>query len=303
MSEAVMEASGVQVRHGDLVAVRDLSVSLEPGRLTGLIGPDGAGKTSAIRALTGLQPPAVGEILLSGRPLGGSRDRLASLIGYMPQRFSLYVDLTVEENIAFFARLHGVGRLQRRVGSLLSKMGLARFRRRLAGNLSGGMKQKLALLCVLVHEPSLIIMDEPTTGVDPLSRRELWRILGELAAESMSILVATPYLDEAERCHEVLLMHRGRTILEGDPSAMVEGLEHPVYDVPTGDAFSLKTDLQRQDWVRTVQTFGNRLHLTCRDPADGVTDVSRRLSRMGVEAEVERARPSLEDVFIEAVHG
>lgn len=299
--EPILVASDVAVRYGDVRGLEDFSVSLWPGRLTGLIGPDGAGKTTAIRALVGLQRPSEGTLHLGGLPLGSSRDLMASMIGYMPQRFSLYVDLTIDENIAFFARLHGVRGGHQRVDSLLESMGLMAFRRRLAGQLSGGMKQKLALLCVLVHEPSLIIMDEPTTGVDPVSRREFWKILGELASRDMSILVATPYLDEAERCHDVLLMHQGATILRGDPDAMVTDVHHTVFEIIAPDPFGLRQRLGGQGWIRTAQAFGNSLHVTCRDPDEGISRVRGRLERMGEEARVSHARTSLEDVFIEAV--
>ncbi len=299
----VLSAEDVSVRYGRIEALRGFSVVLERGRLTGLIGPDGAGKTTAIRAMVGLLAPSSGSIDLAGSPLGSSRARLARTVGYMPQRFSLYVDLTIDENITFFARLHGTKGERDQHDSLLHKMGLAPFRRRLAGKLSGGMKQKLALLCVLVHEPSLIIMDEPTTGVDPVSRREFWRILGELASQGMSILVATPYLDEAERCHEVLLMHEGNTILRGDPDDLVRTASRAVFEVPSTDTFSLKQAIQSKPWVRTAQAFGSSLHLTCTDPATNAASVDRLLASTGVAATATRVEPTLEDVFIEAVMG
>jgi len=300
-SPPVLEARGLAVAYADHVALAGFDVRLERGRLTGLIGPDGAGKSTAIRALCGLVPHHEGEVSLDGVVPDRPRPALARLVGYMPQRFSLYKDLTVRENIAFFARLHGVGRSRERERDLLVKMGMDRFTGRLAGRLSGGMKQKLALLCVLVHEPSLVIMDEPTTGVDPASRREFWRILGELTAQGMAILVATPYLDEAERCHEVLLMHEGRTMLRGDPDDLVAALERPVFAVPTADPFVLKRRLASADWVRTAQAFGDRLHLTCEDGNEDEESVSRRLALEGLAETAREVSPTLEDVFIERV--
>ncbi len=303
----VLEARGVEVRYAGArgrAALQGFDVDIVPGRLTGLIGPDGAGKSTAIRALCGLIRPSAGSMLLTGRPISESRERLSSLIGYMPQRFSLYTDLTIHENIAFFARIHGRRLDRERRDGLLARMGLGGFGSRLAGRLSGGMKQKLALLCVLVHEPSLIIMDEPTTGVDPVSRREFWKILGELAAGGMAILTATPYLDEAERCHEVILMHEGRAILRGDPEEMVRGLGRPVFAIAAqGNAFRLRQAVGVLDWVRSVQVFGGLLHLVSADPSDGADDVERRLAAHGIDVRATAIRPTLEDVFIDRVTG
>ncbi len=297
----LLSARGLEVGYGGRTALAGFDVDLLEGRLTGLIGPDGAGKSTAIRAMCGLVRPGGGTIEIEGGPLTNARKRLARLVGYMPQRFSLYTDLTIDENIVFYARLHGVRLDRTRHAELLEKMGLERFGGRLAGKLSGGMKQKLALLCVLVHEPRLIIMDEPTTGVDPVSRREFWKILGGLAAQGMSILVATPYLDEAERCHEVLLMHEGATILRGEPDALVARIGRPIFEIPTDDAFAFKQRLEPLAWVRSVQVFGSRLHLTSEDEADTAGDVSVRLRSAGIEAVVSDSQPTLEDVFIDRV--
>ena len=297
----LLSARGLEVAYGGRTALSGFRVDLVESRLTGLIGPDGAGKSTAIRAMCGLVRPDAGTLEIEGGAEGTVRRRLARLVGYMPQRFSLYTDLTIDENNVFYARLHGVRLDPRRHAGLLEKMGLERFGGRLAGKLSGGMKQKLALLCVLVHEPRLIIMDEPTTGVDPVSRREFWKILGELASQGMSILVATPYLDEAERCHEVLLMHEGATILRGEPDALVGTLGRTIFEVPADDAFSLKQRLEPLGWIRTVQVFGSRLHLTCEDASDTEREVAERLRLEGIAGRVDAAQPTLEDVFIEQV--
>lgn len=299
----LLVARDLTVGYGERIVLEGFGVTLLPGRLTGMIGPDGAGKSTAIRALCGLLKPRAGRIEIEGEVPKRTRKRMARLVGYMPQRFSLYTDLTIDENIVFYARLHGVRIGRQRHDELLAKMGLESFGGRLAGKLSGGMKQKLALLCVLVHEPRLLIMDEPTTGVDPASRREFWRILGELAAQGLGILVATPYLDEAERCHEVMLMHEGRTILRGDPHTLVANLVHPIFDIPAGDGFALKQALEGLGWVRTVQVFGNRVHLTSEEPADDAAAVASRLAAAGIEARVDPTPANLEDVFIDAVMG
>jgi ABC-2 type transport system ATP-binding protein len=299
----LLVARDLTVGYGERIVLEGFGITLLPGRLTGMIGPDGAGKSTAIRALCGLLRPRAGRIEIQGEVPRRTRKRMARLVGYMPQRFSLYTDLTIDENIVFYARLHGVRIGRQRHDELLAKMGLESFGGRLAGKLSGGMKQKLALLCVLVHEPRLLIMDEPTTGVDPASRREFWRILGELASQGLGILVATPYLDEAERCHEVMLMHEGRTILRGDPHTLVNDLVHPIFDIPAGDGFALKQALEGLGWVRTVQVFGNRVHLTSEEPADDAASVASRLAAAGIEARVDPTPANLEDVFIDAVMG
>jgi len=207
-------------RYGGTTAVRELSLSIERGEMFGLIGPDGAGKTTTIRLICGLLQADTGVARVLGVDPVRDHRRLADSVGYLSQRFSLYGDLSTDENIAFFAEIHGVSDYVSRRDRLLEMTQLAPFRSRLADRLSGGMKQKLALACTLVHEPALIVLDEPTTGVDPVSRREFWKLLSEFLSQGITIVMATPYLDEAERCSRVALLHDGRLLACDRPGAL-----------------------------------------------------------------------------------
>ena len=212
--------SHVSKRYGGTEAVRDLSFNVARGEMFGLIGPDGAGKTTTIRMLCGLIHPDAGEIRVLGHDPVRAHRRVTGDVGYLSQRFSLYGDLSIDENIAFFADIHGIANYGARRDRLLELTQLAPFRHRLADRLSGGMKQKLALACTLVHEPKVLLLDEPTTGVDPVSRRELWKLLSQFLASGITILLSTSYLDEAERCSRVALLHEGRQVAIGEPGAI-----------------------------------------------------------------------------------
>ena len=303
--EVVVE--GLVKRFGALVAVDGVSFSVESGEMFGLIGPDGAGKSSTLRAILGLHPADGGTVRTCGHEPVRERRALSSKVGYLAQRFSLYGDLSVDENIAFFARVHDVGGWKARRDELLDLLRMTPFRERLAERLSGGMKQKLALACTLIHTPRLLVLDEPTTGVDPVSRRDFWRILAKLRREGMTILVTTPYLDEAERCSRVALMDRGRflaldapeTLRRGEPGTMLELVVRPVRRA--------REILLGAAGVRGVLLFGERVHATlpavAPDRADGELDRLTRLLR-GNGVEVDAARvvlPSLEDVFVARV--
>ena len=217
---AAIELSGVTRRYGPTVALDSLSMQVQRGEMFGLIGSDGAGKTTAIRLMCGLLRADAGEIrVLSQDPVREHRS-VTERVGYLSQHFSLYGDLTIDENVAFFAEIHGMRHYGSRRDQLLELTQLTPFRGRLAGRLSGGMKQKLALVCTLVHEPELILLDEPTTGVDPVSRREFWKLLSEFLSAGITIVMSTPYLDEAERCHRVALLHNGRLLACDEPSAL-----------------------------------------------------------------------------------
>ena len=214
---AAIQFSGVTKRYRTTPALDGVSFDVERGEMFGLIGSDGAGKTTAIRLMCGLLRVDAGEVRVLGRDPVREHRPVTERVGYLSQRFSLYGDLTVDENIAFFAEVHGVRHYERRRDQLLAMTQLVPFRTRLADRLSGGMKQKLALVCTLVHEPELLLLDEPTTGVDPVSRREFWKLLSEFLSEGITILMSTPSLDEAERCTRVALLHDGRLLASDDP--------------------------------------------------------------------------------------
>jgi ABC-2 type transport system ATP-binding protein len=304
MGEAVVEVTGLVRRYGDLVAVDDVSFAVEKGEMFGLIGPDGAGKTTTLRVILGLLQSHGGRVRTCGLDPWTETRELSKRIGYLSQRFSLYGDLTVSENVAFFADIHGVRKSNARGDDLLDMLRMAPFRDRLADRLSGGMKQKLALACTLIHTPQLLVLDEPTTGVDPVSRRDFWKILAQLQRDGLTLLVTTPYLDEAERCQRVALMDRARILNVSTPDAvraqadgsMVEILAHP-----KRRAIEL---IAKNAEVRDVEAFGERVHVTL--PHLDAQAAGAWADQMAVELgaqglEVLSARPiphSLEDVFI-----
>ena len=217
---AAIELSGVTKRYGSTQALNALTLQVQRGEMFGLIGSDGAGKTTAIRLMCGLLRAHSGDVRVLGHDPVREHRRVTERVGYLSQHFSLYGDLTIDENVAFFAEIHGVRQYGRRRDQLLDLTQLTPFRARLADRLSGGMKQKLALACTLVHEPELILLDEPTTGVDPVSRREFWKLLSEFLSAGLTIVMSTPYLDEAERCSRVALLHDGRLLACDEPSAL-----------------------------------------------------------------------------------
>jgi len=217
---AAIEVTNVTKRYGATEALSAVTIDVQRGEMFGLIGSDGAGKTTTIRLMCGLLRTDAGTVRVLGYDPVSEHRAVTERVGYLSQRFSLYGDLTIDENIAFFAEIHGVRDYQRRRDQLLEMTQLTPFRARLADRLSGGMKQKLALACTLVHEPELILLDEPTTGVDPVSRREFWKLLSEFLSRGITILMSTPYLDEAERCSRVALLHEGRVLACDEPSRL-----------------------------------------------------------------------------------
>jgi ABC-2 type transport system ATP-binding protein len=294
----------VTKRYGSVTALREAAFSVSRGEMFGLIGPDGAGKTTTIRLLCGLIAPTSGAVRVLGRDPVREHRAITGSVGYLSQRFSLYGDLSIDENIAFFAEIHGVSDYGARRDRLLAMTQLAPFRARLAERLSGGMKQKLALACTLVHEPDLLLLDEPTTGVDPVSRREFWKLLSEFLADGLTILMATPYLDEAERCSRVALLHEGRVLAVERPAdlqgSLAGGLVEVVADPPRGALRALAA----APGVVDVQSFGDRAHVRLRAaPApDAIEALGAELSARGVHVTSIRAiRPGLEDVFIEMI--
>jgi ABC-2 type transport system ATP-binding protein len=304
MHTAALELNGVTKRFGVTEAVAGVSYTINCGEMFGLIGPDGAGKTTTIRLLCGLLKADGGAIRVLGNDPVRQHHAVTTKVGYFSQKFSLYGDLTIDENIAFFAEIHGVSNYRDRRNRLLDMMQLTPFRTRLAERLSGGMKQKLALACTLVHEPEIILLDEPTTGVDPVSRREFWRLLSEFLSQGITIFMATPYLDEAERCSRVALMSQGRILALDDPNALRTAFPDDLLEL-VADKQDIAAQIVGSDpEVRDVQAFGERLHV--RVPRGSGEASAARLaaacSQAGVRIFSLRAVPaSLEDVFIDRV--
>jgi len=304
MTSAALELNGVTKRFGGTEAVRGISYAVNPGEMFGLIGPDGAGKTTTIRLLCGLLRPDGGQIRILGKDPVKDHYAITKKVGYFSQKFSLYGDLTIDENIAFFAEIHGVSHYKDRRNRLLDMMQLTSFRTRLADRLSGGMKQKLALACTLVHEPEIILLDEPTTGVDPVSRREFWRLLSEFLSQGITIFMATPYLDEAERCSRIALMSQGRVLALDAPTALRTGFPDDIIEVLADPQDAAEQLIRRDPAVRDIQTFGERLHVRVpRGSADAaVARLSLACGPAGVRvASMRRVPASLEDVFIDRV--
>ncbi len=290
-----LEARGLVKRFAGAEALRDLSFSVAHGELFGLVGPDGAGKTTIIRALAGLLVPDQGTARVLGQdPRAGGEVREA--LGLMPQQYSLYRDLTVAENLRFFSRLYALPTdlYRQRTQRLLALTRLDRFTGRRADALSGGMYKKLALACALLHEPRVLLLDEPTNGVDPVSRRELWELLAELVEGGMTVLVSTPYMDEAERCGRVALVHRGRLLLEGEPGALLAGLEDETYEVVGGDRDVVEAALAARPEVTGASPAGSRLRISAQRGSRG--PVGAALGPLG--AELVPVMPSFEDLFL-----
>jgi ABC-2 type transport system ATP-binding protein len=307
----MQESAAIAVR--DLVrsfpgvkAVDRLSFEVNYGEIFGLVGPDGAGKTTTMRILAGVLLPDSGSVEVAGFDVVRNPERVKQEISYMSQRFGLYEDLTVDENIRFYAEVFGVKRAMYRERSerLLQAADMQQFRERLAGKLSGGMKQKLGLICALIHTPRVLLLDEPTNGVDPVSRRDFWKILYSLLDEGVAILTSTAYLDEAERCHRVALVHEGRLLFCDQPNALKEKLRNKVIAISTADPRGARTAIEKVEGVRSVVLVGDGIHLLVEDAARAMPVLRQRMdaARVGY-ASVEAVTASLEDVFVNAVEG
>jgi len=288
---------GLRKRYGDLLAVGGIDLDIGAGELFGLIGPDGAGKTSTFHVLSGVMAATEGTVDILGRPAREAREH----VGYLTQAFSLYADLSVDENLRYVGELRRMSPalIEARGRHYLSLFGLGPFRQRLAGRLSGGMKQKLALTCALVAEPEVLLLDEPTTGVDPVSRREFWDALVQLSAAGMTIVVATPYLDEAERCHRVALMHAGRLLDVETPAALRQRLGLERLEVRSPDLRRVEEALVGSPGLEDVQRFGDRLDVLTPDPEDGARRIRATLRAAAVPlTSVRSASPTLENTFV-----
>ncbi len=306
MSEAALSLRELTRRFGANAAVDRLSFEVAPGELFGIVGPDGAGKTTTLRMLAGVLRPTSGSAVIHGVDVAGDPEGVKPFIAYMAQQFGLYADLTVLENIHFYADLYRVPRAERpaRLERLFAFSNLGPFAGRLAGKLSGGMKQKLSLCCALIHHPKVLLLDEPTFGVDPISRRDLWLILHEMVAEGVTVVVSTSYLDEAERCDRVVFLHEGRVLAMDTPDRLLERLPGELLALEGSDPRRMREVVRELSGVLGVALFGNSLHVLLADGAQARAGVEEALARAGLRpdrAEVEE--PSLEDVFLHLVRG
>ena len=299
MTEFALTTEGLTKRFGETTAVDRLDFSVRRGEFFCIVGPDGAGKSTTIRVLSGIARPTSGRATILGFDLVREQEEIKKRLGYFSQKFTLYTDLTVDENIEFFAEIHGVRDFRKRREELLAFTRLEPFRKRLAEKLSGGMKQKLSLACTLVHTPDILLLDEPTTGVDPVSRRDFWKILVGLLGQGMTIILTTPYLDEAERGSRVALMHLGRFLIVDTPARIRATMKEPIFELVCSDNRRAQTVLRGLPGTVDVQAFGDRVHLIVRDAEADLGAALRRLGEEGIDV-VSRRRiaPSLENVFI-----
>ncbi len=303
MSELAIRTRDLGRAFGELWAVRGLDLEVRRGEIFGLVGPDGAGKTTTMRMLTGILAASEGEAEVAGFSIRGGEEHIKLRISYMSQRFGLYGDLSVEENLRFYADLYEVPRREREPleERLLGFSNLTPFRKRLARNLSGGMKQKLGLACALIHKPEILFLDEPTNGVDPVSRRDFWRILYAMLKEGVTIFVSTAYLDEAERCSRVGLMHRGRLIQCDTPQRLKLGMSGQLLELEIERPRAAREALAAEFGGQRVSLFGGTLHVHADDDADAEVAL-RILAQAGFVVHSKKLiTPSLEDVFIRYV--
>lgn len=296
-----IRTEGLTKSFSDLTAVDGLTLTVAEGELFALVGPDGAGKTTTMRLLTSIMEPTSGEAWVAGHDIVKEAEAIKEKIGYMSQKFGLYPDLTVLENIEFYADIYGVPTegMKEEIDRLLGFSNLTPFTRRLAGNLSGGMKQKLGLACALIHTPKVLFLDEPTNGVDPASRRDFWRILYQLLREKVTIFVSTAYLDEAERANRVGLMHNGKLLAVGTPDEVKNLMAGTILEVRSSEPRKA-TDLLRKQLIgESVGLFGDRVHILTQTPDITIADAERVLTQAGLKLIRARAvEPSLEDVFV-----
>ena len=289
---------------GPLVAVRDVSLEVRRGEIFGVLGPNGAGKSTTIRMLCGILDPTGGTGTVVGFDIARDAERIKQHIGYMTQRFSLYEDLTVIENLRFYAGIYGVERARRprRISEALEQVGLGERQTQLAGTLSGGWKQRVALACATIHEPPLLFLDEPTAGVDPVSRREFWERIYEITARGTTAVMTTHYMDEAERCHRLAFIFRGELLDVGTPEEIVDRRRLRVAELEVEEAEEAAATLRARDEVEEVAHYGRRLRLATRQGVDPVDLIRRVLAARGLSAEAPREiRPTVEDAFVAMV--
>ncbi|MBN1254598.1 MAG: ABC transporter ATP-binding protein [Deltaproteobacteria bacterium] len=297
---ALIQVRGLHKRFGDGDAVQGVDLSIEKGEIFGLIGPDGAGKSTLIRMLAGILEPTEGEISLRGINVVKNYEEARSIVGYMPQTFGLYGLLTVEENLRAVARIHGVLRaeFQKRIKRLYQFSGLGPFRDRRATQLSGGMRQKLGLSCVLVHQPPILLLDEPTVGVDPVSRREFWDILHSFSAQGTTILISTPYLEEAERCHRIAFLHEGRILETLDPRELRTRFPYATCDIYAPDMRKLLMHLKERLKPPVAFLSGDHIHLICDKKAVSSGKLERAVKKLSPKgSQLKETPPTVQDLY------
>jgi ABC-2 type transport system ATP-binding protein len=302
MSDLVIETHHLERRFGDLVAVRDVSLAVRRGEIFGVLGPNGAGKSTTIRMLCGILDPTGGGGTVVGHDIEKEAEKIKQSIGYMTQRFSLYEDLTVIENLRFYAGIYGIARVDRaaRVERSLERVGLGSRRDQLAGTLSGGWKQRVALACATVHDPPLLFLDEPTAGVDPVSRREFWEEIHALSARHTTALLTTHYMDEAERCHRLAFIFRGTLLDVGTPDEIVARRNLRIAEIDVEDATAAAERLRASPEVDEVAHYGHSLRIATKGGADPLAVA--RAALPGVELEEAReVRVTVEDAFVAMV--
>ncbi len=303
--ELAIVARGVTKAFGRIVAVDHVDLDVPAASVYGFLGPNGSGKSTAIRVLSGLLTPTEGEIEVLGLRIPEETEALRRRIGYMTQRFSLFTDLTVRENLEFLAAVHDLPKKQAgaRVGALLEQYRLGDRRDQLAETLSGGERQRLALAGAVVHEPELLFLDEPTSAVDPESRRDFWEKLFELADAGATILVSTHYMDEAERCHRLAILHRGALVADGTPDDLTRALRGRTVEVRSPDPRAARRTIATAAGVVSVAQIGNDLRVLVAERVDGERRIAEAIARAGLSAEVVPTAPSLEDVFVAVTRG
>ena len=305
MTDFSIKVKSLTKKFGDFTAVDGVSFEVGRGSIFGFLGANGAGKSTTIRMLCGLLDPTAGTATVGGFDVGREPERVKRVIGYMSQKFSLYEDLTVVENIRFFGGVYGLAKkaVEARLPWVLGMAGLKGRERSLTRTLSVGWKQRLALGCAVLHEPEIVFLDEPTGGVDPASRRRFWELINELSERKVTVFVTTHYLDEAEYCNDIRLIHAGRIVAAGSPRELKDKvIRNPILEVATDRAVDALEVLQKEPWVLETSIFGTSLHVSVADEEEGRRLVRERLAREGIVTQrVDRIVPSLEDVFIHKI--
>jgi len=298
-----LEIDGVSFSFGKKKVLKDITFNVEKGETYGLVGPDGAGKTTLIRLFCGLLAPDEGSCSVLGMDSVKDKKNMIKKIGYLSQRFSLYGDLTISENMNFFAEIHGLRKFKQKKKELLEFMGIEKFSKRRADRLSGGMKQKLALACTLIHTPEIIFLDEPTNGVDPVARREFWKILKTVSDDGVSVVISTPYLDEAGKCDKVCFMNEGQIIEKGAPDELKNKFSGTIAEIVTQNSRSNFETVRKINGVSSVQLFGDKMHAVFNESVITEAKLKENIAKISNFKRFRVVEPTMEDVFISLLEG